>query len=176
VKKSLRMPSPALVISVVALFVALGGTSYAAITGLPANSVGTAQLKNNAVTAGKLAKSITLAPGHTEKGVFGLGARGASEVLGQISFPTPLASVPKVQVISFGNPNPAGCTGTLSHPAAVSGHLCIYEGAREGGLHLAYTWNPVDGNGDGSRLGAAVYAVGGGSGFNSVSGTWAVTG
>ena len=42
-------PSPALVVSVIALSVALGGTSYAAIV-LPANSVGTRQIKKNAVT------------------------------------------------------------------------------------------------------------------------------
>jgi hypothetical protein len=46
-------PSPALVISLIALFVALGGTSYAAYT-LPANSVGTKQLKNAAVTGPKI--------------------------------------------------------------------------------------------------------------------------
>jgi len=44
-------PSPALVISLIALFVALGGTSYAAITTLPKNSVGTAQSENGAVTS-----------------------------------------------------------------------------------------------------------------------------
>ena len=48
------MPSPAMVISLIALFVALGGTSYAAITALPINSVGTKQIKNGAVTAAKL--------------------------------------------------------------------------------------------------------------------------
>ena len=37
----------------VALFVALGGTSYAAVK-LPANSVGTKQLKGNAVTSAKV--------------------------------------------------------------------------------------------------------------------------
>jgi len=47
-------PSPALVISLIALFVALGGTSYAAINSLPKNSVGTTQLKNNAVTGRKI--------------------------------------------------------------------------------------------------------------------------
>jgi hypothetical protein len=47
-------PSPALVISLIALFVALGGTSYAAIATLPANSVGTVQLKNRAVTSSKI--------------------------------------------------------------------------------------------------------------------------
>ncbi len=42
------------VIGYLALFVALGGTSYAAFT-LPKNSVGTKQLRNGAVTNGKLA-------------------------------------------------------------------------------------------------------------------------
>jgi hypothetical protein len=37
-----------------ALFVALGGTSYAAV-GIPRNSVGTSQLRNGSVTAAKLA-------------------------------------------------------------------------------------------------------------------------
>jgi hypothetical protein len=49
----LKRPSPALVISILALFVALGGTSYA-ITQLPKNSVGTTQLKKNAVTGAKV--------------------------------------------------------------------------------------------------------------------------
>jgi hypothetical protein len=49
----LRAPSPALVVSVVALIVALGGTSYAAFS-LPNGSVGTPQLKNKAVTNAKL--------------------------------------------------------------------------------------------------------------------------
>jgi len=49
----IRKPSPALVIALIALFLSLGGTSYAAIT-LPAKSVGTAQLKTGAVTAGKI--------------------------------------------------------------------------------------------------------------------------
>ena len=46
-------------ISLTALFVALGGTSYAAFS-LPAGSVGTKQLRNGAVTARKIANgSIT---------------------------------------------------------------------------------------------------------------------
>lgn len=51
----MRRPSPGLVISLIALFVALGGTSYA-ISTLPRASVGTVQLKNGAVTAKKIAK------------------------------------------------------------------------------------------------------------------------
>lgn len=50
-------PSPALVVAVIALVVALGGTSYAAITSVPRHSVGTRQLRNGAVTAAKLKRS-----------------------------------------------------------------------------------------------------------------------
>lgn len=49
----LRLPSPALVVSCIALVVAMGGTSYAAFT-LSKNSVGTRQLKNGAVTKSKI--------------------------------------------------------------------------------------------------------------------------
>jgi hypothetical protein len=49
----MRPPSPALVVSIIALVVALGGTSYAAFS-VPRNSVGTRQLKNNAVTTSKI--------------------------------------------------------------------------------------------------------------------------
>jgi hypothetical protein len=49
----LRAPSPAMVVALVALFIALGGTSYAAVV-LPAHSVGTKQLKKNAVTSVKV--------------------------------------------------------------------------------------------------------------------------
>lgn len=44
-------------IALLALFVALGGTSYAAVK-LPRNSVGTSQLKRGAVTEGKLSKGV----------------------------------------------------------------------------------------------------------------------
>jgi hypothetical protein len=50
-----RLPSPAMVVACIALAVALGGTSYAAIK-LPRNSVGTKQLQKNAVVATKLSE------------------------------------------------------------------------------------------------------------------------
>ena len=46
-------PSPALIVASLALAIALGGTGYAAVV-LPANSVGTKQLKNKAVNAAKV--------------------------------------------------------------------------------------------------------------------------
>lgn len=64
-------PSPALVVASLALAVALGGTGYAAVV-LPANSVGTAQLKNGAVVGSKVkAHSLSAAsfrPGQLPKG------------------------------------------------------------------------------------------------------------
>jgi hypothetical protein len=54
-----RLPSPATLIAVVALIIALGGTSYAAIS-LPKNSVGTKQIRKGAVTKSKIrANAIT---------------------------------------------------------------------------------------------------------------------
>ncbi len=57
----IQRPSPAFVVAVVALFVALGGASYAAFS-LPANSVGAKQLKSGAVTSRKIAnRAVTAA-------------------------------------------------------------------------------------------------------------------
>src|SRR4029450_3651165 len=49
-----RRPSPALIISIIALIAALSGTAYAA---LGKNSVGSKQLKSKAVTTGKIANN-----------------------------------------------------------------------------------------------------------------------
>jgi hypothetical protein len=54
----LRRPTPAMAVSLTALVIAMGGTSYA-VTKLPSNSVGTKQLKRNAVaTADIKARAI----------------------------------------------------------------------------------------------------------------------
>jgi hypothetical protein len=47
-KLKIQRPSPAMVVGCIALFVAMGGVGYAAVV-LPANSVGTTQLKAGAV-------------------------------------------------------------------------------------------------------------------------------
>ncbi len=51
-----RRFSSAHAIAIAALFFALGGGAYAAVTSLPANSVGTKQLKNGSVTSVKLSR------------------------------------------------------------------------------------------------------------------------
>lgn len=48
-----RLPSPAMIVALVALVLALGGTGYAAVV-LPKNSVGAPQLKKSSVTAKKI--------------------------------------------------------------------------------------------------------------------------
>ena len=63
-----KLPSPALVVSSIALVVALGGTSYAALN-LPKNSVGTKQLKKNAVTTKKISNGAVTRAKLNLKGV-----------------------------------------------------------------------------------------------------------
>ena len=53
----LPRPTPGLVVGCVALAVALGGTSLAAVVALPRGSVGTLQLRSSAVTTKKLANN-----------------------------------------------------------------------------------------------------------------------
>jgi hypothetical protein len=65
-KHSSRRPSAALVVSLLALIVALGGTSYAAFK-LPKNSVGSKQLKKNAVTTKKIKNGAVTAKKSTRR-------------------------------------------------------------------------------------------------------------
>src|SRR3954468_7443331 len=52
----MKRPSPAMIVALVALFVALGGGAYAALK-LPKNSVGAKQIRKHAVTPSKVAPS-----------------------------------------------------------------------------------------------------------------------
>ena len=54
-----RLPSPALVVACIALAVALGGAGYAAVT-LPANSVGSKQVKPNSLKGADILESSLL--------------------------------------------------------------------------------------------------------------------
>ena len=83
-RKLLTRPSPAMVVACLALTVALGGTGYAAIT-LPNNSVGTKQLKKNAVVSSKVKnrslKAVDFASGQLPRGP--QGAQGSAGAQGE---------------------------------------------------------------------------------------------
>jgi hypothetical protein len=71
-----KLPSPATVIASIALLVALAGTSVAAVSAIPRLSVGTAQLKNNAVTSSKV-KNASLLRADFKRGQVPTGPTGA---------------------------------------------------------------------------------------------------
>ena len=89
-------------VAYLALFVALGGTSYAAFQ-LPANSVGTKQIRNGAVTSKKL-RNGSITPAKLNPAITGtvrLWARisGAGTVI---------ASKPRAHVVGWSSVNHAG--------------------------------------------------------------------
>ncbi|MDH4178211.1 MAG: collagen-like protein, partial [Thermoleophilia bacterium] len=49
-----RRPSPAMIVACIALLVALSGTAVATVASVPRNSVGTLNIKNDAVTSAKI--------------------------------------------------------------------------------------------------------------------------
>jgi len=105
--KKLRRPSYAEVVATMALFIALGGVSYAAIK-IPNNSVGTKQLKQNAVTSKKVKNRSLLAAdfkaGQLPRGATGtIGAQGLAGEAGPKG-PTGFAG-------QAGATGPAGATG-----------------------------------------------------------------
>jgi hypothetical protein len=102
-----RRPSPALVVAGLALAVALGGTSYAAVVAVPRNSVGTAQLKSAAVTTPKLRNhAVTTAK---------LGANAVTS--GQVRNFSLLATDFRPGQLPAGPPGPQGPAG----PPGISG-------------------------------------------------------
>ena len=103
------------VIASIALFVALGGVSWAAVT-LPANSVGKRQLKRNAVTSVKVANaSLTakdFAAGQLPAGQKGAaGPTGATGAAGERGPSGPAG--PKGDRGDTGPAGPSGCDGLL---------------------------------------------------------------
>jgi hypothetical protein len=72
--RKIRRPSPAMVIALLALFVAMAGTGYAAVS-LPKNSVGPKQIKGGAVNSRKV-KDGTLLAADFKSGQLPAGAQG----------------------------------------------------------------------------------------------------
>ncbi len=107
-----RRPSPATVISLVALFLALSGTGYA-VAKLPQNSVGSAQVINGSLQKGDLSKKARAAL----KGNRGL--RGAAGLAGPAgpAGPTGAAGAPG----AAGAAGAAGATGAIGLPGPTFG-------------------------------------------------------
>jgi collagen triple helix repeat protein len=100
------------VIATIALFVALGGGAYAAVK-LPANSVGTKQIKDKALTPKKLnASTISLLKGRGEQGPTGdTGEQGPAGPKGDTGAQGPAG--PKGDTGAQGPAGPKGDTGTV---------------------------------------------------------------
>jgi hypothetical protein len=105
-----RRPSPAIVISSIALFMSLGGVGYAA-TELPNNSVGSNQIKNEAVTFKKIKPgSVGVVRANTSQ----LQAR----VSGSCAANNAIASVNSIGKVSC-NPTLPAEFGTTNNTASV---------------------------------------------------------
>lgn len=113
----MRRPSPALVISCIALLIALGGTGYATVLQVPRNSVGTAQLKNSAVISAKV-KNRSLLRADFASGQLPAGPRGPAGPAGPAGAAGPpgLSGVERVASTSDNN-SVASKTQTVTCPA-----------------------------------------------------------
>lgn len=125
-----RTPSPALIVSIVALVVALGGTSYAALK-LPKNSVGPGQIRANAVSSPKV-KDGSLLARDFKKGQLPAGARGPKGERGLAGAAGTARAHATIQ--SAGHTDPAflgahpGFVKVERSPTGFPGHFCLTPG------------------------------------------------
>jgi hypothetical protein len=189
-------PSAGLVVSIIALIVALGGTSYAAFS-LPKNTVGTKQLrtgavttkkiKNGAVTGSKIklstlgtvpsaaraTSSAQLGSGQSETGVWSANDTN-QPAYGAISFVHALASKPTIHLIAPGATPPSGCSGSVAAPAASPGNLCVFADFLFNSTYGG-SFDP-GGTGPGAGVhGAVVFLSQVATSHFDGAGTWAVT-
>jgi len=87
------------------------------------------------------------------------------------------ANAPTVQVIPTGGPTTAACAGSVAHPSAAAGFMCVYESPLSNVASVdicssaGCTATP-----SADPFGAEVSVHSAGAGRFSLAGTWAVTG
>jgi hypothetical protein len=120
-KRRLRAPSPALVISLIALFVALGGTTYAATTAL----INGSQIKPHSIAKNRLtSKAVKQLKGN--RGAQGAtGATGAQGLQGIQGARGP-SDVYEVELSATTASTAAGATRTLTLSSLPAGAYTIY--------------------------------------------------
>ncbi len=118
----LRRPSPALVVAVIALVVALGGTSYAAFS-LPKNSVGEKQLKDGAVSNPKL-RNLSVGPAKLKDGAVSTAKIANGAVTGAKVNLSTLGTVPTADHAKVADgANYAATAGSATPSGAAGGDL-----------------------------------------------------
>jgi hypothetical protein len=149
-RKLLRRPSPAMVVACLALLVALGGTSMAAVNQLGRNTVGSLQLKDGAVTNAKVRNNAINS------------AKVAARSLLRSDFaPGQLPAGPTGPQGPAGPAGPAGAAGPAGVIGAItvrSANVTIAGGAAENGV---YNTGEVTANCSGNER-----AISGGTGWS----------
>jgi hypothetical protein len=161
------------VMATIAVFIALGGASYAAIK-LPKNSVGTEQLKKGAVNATKLSKAAraTLAGDADPQGKEGPRGPEATPGKNVTAIPPLPSNSHRVITPKQSEPSADHCPGVGQ---AAPGFFCAYVGYELGASSFSPFENPATGANGTGLDGANAFVKTTAQGTGAPGGTWAVT-
>jgi hypothetical protein len=137
-RKLNRRPSPAMIVALVALFVALGGTGYA-VTALPKNSVGEKQIRKAAVTSQKIRANAVRSGDIANNTIIGrdvrAGALGPREIA-----ESKLGTVPRASIAdTFGGLTPQQLLARLDLQCP-AGTVAVYAACFEDSPRPAASW------------------------------------
>ena len=136
--RTLHRPSPAMVVACLALLVALGGTSVAAVSQLGRNTVGTAQLQFGAVTGPKIRNNAVTS------------AKVRNRSLLRVDFAA--GQLPAGPTGPQGPPGPAGPNGAAGPPGVIgaitvrTNSASVVDGAMDGVWNSSRVTRNCDGN------------------------------